>query len=486
MDKRLILTDGANPNYLATICKIGKLYPIENADRLLKTVVNGYDIVVSKEFHEGDIVVYFPVESCISHKFLSANNQYGQSDFELNKNAEEVKSILSKLESMSDDEKKEAGDKVKSMCGFFNANGRVRIIKLRGQYSMGFISGIDSLINYDNRLADVNWEENVGARFNTIGKDLLVKKYIPKIKPKAETVRSHNYFWKKTMHKLRRFNCMIDGQFEFHYETEHLQEHMDKIKPEDNVSISLKVHGSSFIISNVLCLKNLPWWEKALKLLGFKIKDKEYKKIYSSRRVIQNEDINPNKNSFYSENIYGCVFRDFEKYIPEGMTVYGEIVGYLEGSQSMIQKDYDYGCDEGEWKFMPYRITETDEYGNKKEWNLKDVDAWAENLVKEHPELEKKILRLTILYYGKMRDLYPDIDLSQHWAENVLERMKTEKRFLMEELEPLCRHKVPREGVVLRIINDKFSEAWKLKCKAFWNREAKQHDRGEVDMEEIA
>ena len=487
MDKRLILTEGANPNYLATICKIGKLYPIENADRLLKTVVNGYDIVVSKDFHEGDIVVYFPVESCISQKFLSANNQYGQSDFELNQNAEEVKAILLGLESMDDEGKKAAGDKVKALCGFFNANGRVRMLKLRGQYSMGFISGIDSLVKYDSSLADVNWEENVGVQFNTVGDDMLVKKYVPKIKPKVENDGSRkNYFWKKSMSKLRRFNCMIDGQFEFHYETEHLQEHMDRISPEDNVSISLKVHGSSFIISNILCLKNLPWWKKVLKRLGANIKDKEFKKIYSSRRVIQNEDVNPNKDSYYSENIYNCVFRDFGEFIPERMTVYGEIVGYLEGTQTMIQKDYDYGCDEGEWKFMPYRITETDEYGNKKEWNLKEVDAWTEKLVQEHPELAKKVLRLTILYYGKMGDLYPDIDVSQHWRENVLERLKTEKKFLMEELEPLCKHKVPREGIVLRIIDDKFPEAWKLKCKAFWDRETKQHDKGEVDMEETA
>lgn len=66
MDKRFKLTKDANPNYLATICRIGTLYPIEGADRLMKTVINGYDIVVSKDYKEGDIVVYFPVESSIS------------------------------------------------------------------------------------------------------------------------------------------------------------------------------------------------------------------------------------------------------------------------------------------------------------------------------------------------------------------------------------------------------------------------------------
>ena len=89
MDKRFILKKDANPNYLATICKIGEVFPIEGADRLVKTVINGYDIVISKDYKPGDIVVYFPVESAISEKYLSANNLYERGEFELNSNAEE-------------------------------------------------------------------------------------------------------------------------------------------------------------------------------------------------------------------------------------------------------------------------------------------------------------------------------------------------------------------------------------------------------------
>ena len=57
MDKKFILKEGANPNYLCTICKIGETTPIEGADRLVKTVVNGYDIVISKEMTPGTVVV---------------------------------------------------------------------------------------------------------------------------------------------------------------------------------------------------------------------------------------------------------------------------------------------------------------------------------------------------------------------------------------------------------------------------------------------
>ena len=55
--------------------------------------------------------------------------------------------------------------------------------------------------------------------------------------------------------------------------------------------------------------------------------------------------------------------------------------------------------------------------------------------------------------------------------------------FGMELNEPMCKTKVPREGVVIRIVNDVKPEAFKLKTVSFKMREAKQVDAGEVDIE---
>jgi hypothetical protein len=55
----------------------------------------------------------------------------------------------------------------------------------------------------------------------------------------------------------------------------------------------------------------------------------------------------------------------------------------------------------------------------------------------------------------------------------------------MEQMEPMCINKVPREGFVIRKANDPIKEAWKLKTTAFRMREAKQIDAGEVDMEMV-
>jgi len=105
------------------------------------------------------------------------------------------------------------------------------------------------------------------------------------------------------------------------------------------------------------------------------------------------------------------------------------------------------------------------------------------------PDLKDIMLPIPILYEGTLKDLYPDINTENHWHENVLERMKeydipkNDKIFGMEEDEPLCKNKVPREGIVIRINDDPVAEAFKLKSLVFLAKEAKNIDKGIVDAE---
>lgn len=476
-----------SPNYLATICKIGEVFPIEGADRLVKTVINGYDIVIGKDNKPGDIVVYFPVETSICGAFLSANNLYERPEFERNSNAEETKELIVKAENAStDEERANIVAEIKSKCGFFGKHGRVRILKLRGQYSQGFICGIESMVKYDASLADVKWEDLVGTQFNEVNGNEFCWKYVPATK-EVRSGGGSDRAWRKRMKHIARFDRLIDGQFAFHYSTQMLNEHADVLSPDDIVTISTKRHGTSVIIANVLCNRKLSAWEKIKKFFGLRVVEKEYGNIYSSRSVIKNRYLNKDTHDYYGTDIWGCVNRDFGPYLDKGMTIYGEIVGYTEGTQKMIQKSYDYGCREGQWKFMPYRITITDENGDKTEWNVAEVDAWVRKLVGEHPELSEKTLFMDIRYHGRIGDLYPDLDESQHWHENLLAKMKCDTtHFDMEKNDPLCKNKVPYEGIVIRIDNDKFARAFKLKCQAFYSREAKQHDEGQTDIEETS
>lgn len=480
-----------SPNYLATICKLGGMEKIEGSNHLMKTVVNGFTMVVSDDMHEGDIVVYLPVETGISEKYLSANNLYCIGEYERNANSVEVHNLLAaaikEAEQGETEEAKALNEKAKSMVGFFDKKGRVRIIKLRGVYSEGFIAGVSSLEKYKPELIGTDWESLIGTRFNCIDDDVFCWKYIPVVNTReAPTNRSQRRFGKR-MKKIERFDKLIPGQFLLHYSTAILNDNINQLSPNDSVSITVKEHGTSVVLSNILCNRKLTIWEKIKKFLGVKVQTVEYDNIYSSRSVIKNRYINPNAQSFYDVDIWGCVDRDFSPFIEKGMTIYGEIVGYLEHSNKMIQKNYDYGCKPGQWKFMPYRITQTDDFGNKIEWDIDAVDKWTKDLITAHPNLADKTMFLTILYYGRLGDLYPDIKEDEHWHENLLARMKNDKKhFLMETNEPLCKNKVPREGIVIRVIGDKMSRAWKLKCQAFYNKEAKDHDLDIVDIEDIS
>lgn len=508
MQKKQVFTLSENHSleYSCTIVKIGELNNIEGSDFLQVTMVNGNPLVVDKSIKEGDIMIYCPIETALNKEFLSVNNLFELSERQLNANFKEVEDLI-----ISGDK-----DEAKKRVGFFNKHGRVRIIRLRGCPSMGFLCSTSSLINWDKSLEGINFEEYIGTDFDTINGKLFVHVYVPEL-PKQ---REHRRLTKqeRDTKKLRKFSRLVPGQFEFHYSTSQLQRNMFKLNPSDNVTISLKVHGTSFCCANVLTRKKIVLSKGAMllnKILKHNISKSrknqrtfnkqivqqkianlkkkiyndvkiEYGNLYSSRKVIKNSNINPNvKQGYYSVDIWG-VYNDIIKpYIDEGMILYGEIVGYLNhDANKMIQKNYDYGCNVGESFLMPYRITTTNKDGSKKEWNVMEVYEWTNNLVNKHKELKKVIKPIFILYHGKIGDLYPDLPTSIHWHDNLLEKLRNDtEHFGMELNEPLCKHKVPREGIVLRIDDDPICEAFKLKTFAFLNQEAKLIDKGEVDIE---
>lgn len=493
-------SENFNPNYLASICKIEETFPIEGADRLIRTVINGYDMVVSKDMKPGDIVLYFPVETAICEKFLGANNLYEISEAHRNSNFEIIKEIYSKIEIEKDENvSKELLAEAKSMCGFFNKHGRVRMLKLRGQYSMGFVTPISTLCKAYPELENTNWEELVGASFDSIGDELLCWKYVvtPNIKPESIN-KSESRNWKKLMRKTyKKFDKLIEGQFKFHYDTKKLEEDISILKPNDSVSISVKVHGTSVILSNILCNRKLSRWEKIKKFFGFNVPTTEYDNIYSSRKVIKNRYLAEKTNDFYGTDIWGDVNKVFSQFLSPGMTVYGEIVGYTTGTSRYIQKNHDYGCEVGQWKFMPYRITLKDSNGVEiKDLDVKEVALWVNFVIDNFGDepaygkynISDVLMRMDIKYIGLVQDIYKDLDPnSPTFNKELLERMKNDTEWLgMEKREPLCKNKVPREGIVLRINNDVVSRAWKLKSKAHYELEAKQHDSGEADMEELS
>lgn len=503
--------------YCAKIVRIGEMKPIEGSDFLVQTIVDGNSIVVSKGmFETGEPVIYCMNETQLNKEFLSVNNQFELGVCELNKNAKEVLALM--------DEGK--NDEAKKLVGFFNKNGRVKLIRLRGCPSYGCIFKKESLEIWNKKIADVNLEDYFTVdengyehpfEFDTVDGKLFAEAYVPPMP--QESHRRGDKLFRKRMKKLQRFDRMVPGQFAYHYSTSQLQANMWRLTPITVVTISTKCHGTSSINANILTripiklsmvqrhnnkvinreLKMVSrkeqrfYWQREIvqkrikSLKGKYIQDYriDYGPVYSSRGVIKNQYINKNVTpGFYGVDIWSEYGELLKPFIPKGITVYSEICGYLTNSDKMIQKKYDYGCKRGENFIMPYRITFTDPDGNKTEWNVNEVYGWTINLIKEHPELASRVKPIDILYHGTLGDLYPEISRTEHWQENVLQAMKDDKEhFGMELDEPLCVNKVPREGIVIRIDDDEKAEAFKLKTDKFYFAEGEAVSRGEADIE---
>ena len=172
--------------------------------------------------------------------------------------------------------------------------------------------------------------------------------------------------------------------------------------------------------------------------------------------------------------------------IDHGMIIYGEILGYIPNSETGIitrgGKVYDYGCEKGENKLMIYRVTEFNSAtGKYEDFEITDVVGYTNFLIETYPELADKIFPLQLMYHGPMKDLYPDISTEEHWHENLVLRMKKDQeKFGMDLKEPLCKNKVLREGLVIRIENDPIQEAFKIKSELYFEQEKKDMDKGIV------
>lgn len=467
--------------YCATIVQINEVKPIEGSDFLGMTLVNGFPIVVRKDqVKEGDVMIYCPIETQLSHNFLKINNLYELNRRHWNSNYAEVENLI------NDGKTEEA----KSKVGFFNKHGRVKLIRLRGQASMGYLITIREMVNYCDKLSRFKFEDHIGEDFNEVNGEEFIKVYIPPVKEGTPRVSRDG----RRNKKLQKVSRMIPGEFSFHYDTQQLNRSMDRFEPDTQVDISVKIHGTSICVGNVLVKKPKEFKNKLINkihsMLPLKWQkiEQDYDVVYSSRTVIKNEDLNPDKGTgYYSSDIWGEYGKMLKPYIPQGMEIFGEIFGYETGTSRMIQKGYDYGCKVGENRLMIYRIRTKNEDGTHKEWNMQEISDWVKGLIRvlENDGIENKLINTPLLYSGTLKDLYPEISTETHWRENVLEALKNEKRFFMEMDEPMNITKMPREGIVIRIQDDPVAEAFKLKCIKFLEKEAKNIDKGEVDMEMI-
>lgn len=458
---RLYKSKTANINYLAKIVNITSYEEHPNADALKCARIDGYTIVVGKDDPPGEYI-YFPTGCTINPNLLTFANLYRNTE----KNSDPT-----------------------AKAGFFEDNGRVRAIKLRGVVSYGFLMHVEILQRFIEGSVNIELDlsSSTDIEFDSVehnNKEIWIcKKYIIPTK-----IPSKHYGTSKYQKVLKNLNQIIDTQFRFHYETVQAQKEPWVVRPEDLISCTYKIHGTSFISARVLCNKRASFRDKLISFLsgnGWIKYNVDYDNIYSSRKVIQNPEYNPRKGTgFYECNVYGEANKIVAPHLPNGYTAYCEIIGFTP-TGNYIQKGYDYGCvppkedeeytHEKHFKVRVYRITETNIDGVVHEFSAREVQQWC---------IANGLVPVTECYYGYAKDLYPELmqDLN-NWNRQFWDKLANDVRFYMEKDSPDCVNKVPHEGLVIKR-EDMVSRAWKLKTFRFLNKEMQALDAGESNIED--
>lgn len=439
-----------NPNYAATIVRLSTFIDLPNCDNVKGALLFNNQVIVSKDAQVGDLGIYFPVEAQISAEFLGANNQFRKYEFGNNDPA--------------------------AKAGFFEQHGRVKAVKFRGHKSEGFWCPLSFLLYlgttviWDDPLHEGHYFLTGGLRedvaFDFIGDHEICRKYVPKHNPAPLS--------KNRLKQPRAEDQILPDQFRFHPDTENLRRNAHKLHPTDYISITDKIHGTSVVIGNLLTRKPLSFLERLVRWAGVEVSESVYSLVWSSRRVVKGVGDTAKANSvhYYDEDIWGIVAKEVKDDLEQGITVYGEITGYMPGGGE-IQKSYTYGAEPGKHDFWIYRVTWTNPAGFVFEFSRTQiVEYCTKHGFKTVPDLQAPgIATALVAYDGK------DLEAWQ------IQLLKTIEAFYVTGRKCSYNPGMPAEGVVVKIDHYYDPVAFKVKSFEFLELESKMLDAGAADIE---
>lgn len=427
-----------NKNYAATIVAVRTLIELEGLDNLIGAPVVGYQALTQKGIKPGQLRVAFTAETQLSEDYCAINNLYR--DETLNKNPDEK--------------------------GYLERNRRVRAIKLRGHVSNALLMPLDSL-SYTG--VDVHGLLG-GDTFDTLnGHEICCKYEIP--------VKPQRYPAKGKIEKA--FKRVEEKLFPEHLETDQYHRNKHLLKAGREVVVTQKLHGTSWRGGHVPVRRAKKWYEKFLRLLGLSFPEYEYDVVFGSRKVIKDPN-NPNQNHFYDNDIWTEYGKRVAELIPEGMIVYGELVGWTPDGAA-LQKNYTYHLTPGECELYVYRVAQINAQGHLSDLSWDGVkDFCRARGLKWVPELTRGT-------HG-----HPDDpDATDRWIDVAMDTRfyddwsDCEEGIFNEVPLKLSDTKTVDEGVCLRQ-EGLVPLVLKAKSPKFLEHETKLLDKGEADLESLA
>lgn len=397
--------------YCGYITVLKTLREHSNADRLLCSTVFGNNVIVSKEYYEGQRIVYFPVDGQLSQEFAEDNNLVRKKD--------------------------ENGNNI---GGYLDPTKRnITALKLRGEQSDGLVLPIEVLSKY----TDVSKLEE-GTQITILNGHEICKKYIPNRNRRTRSSGTNKQLNKKELKEQESYPYFVE-----HIDTAQLAYNSRAFNPGDTCYITLKMHGTSARTANAIKVVK----KKRNKILKavFHLKDKEIKSydcVSGTRRTtLRNYD-----GGYYGSNAFRGKYHEFfMNRLPKGMEVFYEIVGWVDTDrtimgkcQNKLIKDkeftklygketiFSYGCDVGQNDCFIYRMTMTNEDGFVVELPWEQVQLECEKMgVKCVPTFDKFIFTTWDDLMERVESYYdgPDPIGQTHVREGVVVRIDNREKF---------------------------------------------------------
>jgi hypothetical protein len=416
--------------YNAYITRIKNLRKHSNADRLQVGECFGNYIIVDLKAQENELGVYFPTDGRLGIEFCEINNLLRKKD--------------------------ENGNNI---GGYLEPEKRhVTTLKLRGEKSDGLFMPLTSL----EKFCDISTLKE-GDTITTLNRILICEKYIPRGNQTQNSAKDK---------RKKKGTTISYPMFEEHIDTAQLAYNTHQFKEGDICYLTLKMHGTSQRTAYTIKEKSYSSFFHRLFKLPIK---RTWEYITGTRRTV----LKSLDGGFYGDNNFRQKYHNyFIGKLHKGEEVFYEVVGYTNGSQSIMPecsnsktKDkefikqfgattrFTYGCEEGQNDIYVYRMTMTNEDGDVVEYPTELAKLRCEQMgVKFVPIFEKFIFTT---------------------VDDLMARVNS----YIEGADPIGKTHV-REGVVVRIDNKEKFTAYKHKNFWFKVLEGIIKENDVLDMEE--
>lgn len=436
--------------YTAFITRIKNLRPHPNADRLQMGECFGNTVIVSLEYEDNQLGVYFPSDGQVSVEFATANNLVRKKD--------------------------ENGNNI---GGYMDPDKRnITAIKLRGEKSDGLFLPLKSLETF----GDID-ELHEGDRIDNFNGHEICCKYVPRRNVRHGSVSNGN--------RTRKKKINIAPLFTEHADTEQLAYNLGAFKPGDEIEITLKMHGTSQRTAYLPILKGYKRTilDKLLRRDGAPVYDWGY--VSGTRRTV----LESFEGGYYGSNEFREAHsKFFDGKLWKGEEVYYEVVGFTHtgapimascDNKKLNDKDFvkqygknttfSYGCEPHPEDWVPhdhceyeprkpqsdiyvYRMTMTNEDGDVVEYTPDFMRYRCEQMgVKCVPVFHKE--------YIPEYFILPDA-VGSPTAIDAGAYVKNLAETFYDGPDPIGKTHV-REGVVVRILNRPKFCAYKHKNWSF-------------------